>query len=249
VPVVLDLHNHTHRSYDASNRPSDYERAHAEGLFDVLAITDHNTIAGAAELRERAGFPVIVGEEVDTADGELIGLFLEEPLPLDLPAAATAELIRARGGLVYLQHPFYQLLRRPLARRTIDELLERGLVDVIEVRNGGPLMRGVPVARGFPLVRALRGVADPSRAAAELAERRALPAGAGSDAHHPGDIGTCRIAVPGPLPAEPTARWLASALVGGRVLDERVRGSLSSFGARLRYAAREGRGQARRPKP
>ena len=36
---LLDLHNHTHRSYDARNTLDDYERAHREGCFDVLAIT------------------------------------------------------------------------------------------------------------------------------------------------------------------------------------------------------------------
>src|SRR6185437_7604547 len=83
---LLDLHNHTHHSYDAQIRPADYQRAHAAGLVDVLAITHHNTIAGALELRERASFPVIVGQEIDTADGELIGLFLEEPVAAGLPA-------------------------------------------------------------------------------------------------------------------------------------------------------------------
>jgi len=108
---LLDLHNHTHHSYDAQIQAADYERAHAAGLVDVVAITDHNTITGALELRERASFPVIVGQEIDTADGELIGLFLEEPVPAGLPAIETAERIRAQGGLVYLQHPFYRLVR------------------------------------------------------------------------------------------------------------------------------------------
>ena len=49
--LLVDLHNHTSHSYDAQNRLADYERAHAQGRIDVVAITDHNTIAGALELR------------------------------------------------------------------------------------------------------------------------------------------------------------------------------------------------------
>ena len=88
--TLVDLHNHTFHSYDAQNRLSDYERAHDRGRFDVVAITDHNTIAGALRFRERASFPVIVGQEIDTADGELIGLYLDEPVAAGVPAIETA---------------------------------------------------------------------------------------------------------------------------------------------------------------
>jgi hypothetical protein len=247
MAVLLDLHNHSAASYDASNRLDDYARAYAAGRFDVLAITDHNTIAGARELRAAAGFPVIVGEEVDTADGELIGLFLEESLPLDRPAAETAERIRKQGGLVYLQHPFYRLLRRPLRPEALRELLDRRLVDVVEIANGGPLMRGVPVARSIPLVRRVWGVANPCRAAVELARRHDLPVGAGSDAHHLADIGTCRIEVPGELPPELTPGWLLPSLRAGVVRDEHVRGSLATLAGRVRYAGRRESREPRRP--
>ena len=98
--TLLDLHNHTHRSFDAVNRPEDYARAHARGRFDVLAITDHNRIDGARELAAVAPFPVVVGMEIDTADGELIGLFLDEAIAPGRPARETATLIREQGGLV-----------------------------------------------------------------------------------------------------------------------------------------------------
>jgi len=136
--LLVDLHNHTRHSPDSRNRLRDYERAYAHGRVDVVAITDHNTIAGAMDFRERASFPVIVGEEIDTADGELIGLFLEAHVPVGLSAIETAERIRSQGGLVYLQHPFYRLIRgrvRPDAR---EHLRSRGLLDIVEAQNGGP---------------------------------------------------------------------------------------------------------------
>lgn len=181
---LLDLHNHTHRSYDAQIRPADYERAHAAGLVDVVAITDHNTIAGALELREQAGFPVIVGQELDTADGELIGLFLEEPVAAGLPAIETAERIRAQGGLVYLQHPFYRLVRGRMRDVVREELRGRGLLDVVEAANGGPFTAAAN-ARALAWARA-----------------SGLPHTASSDAHEASMIGTCLVSVPaGPVDA------------------------------------------------
>ncbi len=211
--VLVDLHNHTERSYDAVNRLDDYELAHSQGLFDVLAITDHNRIDGAIELSGQASFPVIVGMEVDTADGELIGLFLAEPVPPGLTALETAERIRDQGGLVYLQHPFYRLVRRPLVPRARDALADAGLIDVVEGRNGGPF------------------TSRPDAIARAWARRRQLPLGAGSDAHEPPDIGRCVVAVP-PGPLEP--RSLLARLGDGEIVD-RHRPSMLQIATKARY--------------
>ncbi len=182
---LLDLHNHTYRSYDARNRLEDYEGAYAEGRFDVLAITEHNRLDGALEVARAASFPVIVGEEIDTARGQLIGLFLQEELPRGMPIEETARAIREQRGLVYLPHPFYGLLRGvvdPVAR---EELADADLIDIVEIVNGGPFTgRANERARAW-------------------ADARDLPGGAGSDAHEPVCVGTCTCAVPpGPVGAE-----------------------------------------------
>ena len=198
--VLVDLHNHTHHSYDAQNRLADYERAHAQGRIDVVAITDHNTIAGALELRAEASFPVIVGQEIDTADGELIGLFLDEPVPAGLTAAETAARIRAQGGLVYLEHPFYRIVRgrmRPAAR---EQLRGHGLIDIVEAANGGPL-----------------AAADNARALG-WARACGLPHAAASDAHEPAAIGTCVSSV---LAAAVTAASLPGLLRAATTIDRR----------------------------
>jgi predicted metal-dependent phosphoesterase TrpH len=180
--LLVDLHNHTVHSYDARNRPDDYRRAYAAGRFDVLAITDHNTIAGALELRGAAPFPVIVGEEIDTADGELIGLFLTDPVPAGMAAVETAERIRAQGGLVYLQHPFYRVVRGRLRPGAREALRGRGLIDIVESRNGGPFAAGANV-RALAWARAC-----------------GLPHAAASDAHVPAAIGSCLTSIPdGPV--------------------------------------------------
>ena len=198
--ILLDLHNHTFHSYDAQNQPRDYERAHAEGRIDVVAITDHNTISGALELREAASFTVIVGEEIDTADGELIGLFLDEPVPAGLPAVETAERIRAQGGLVYLQHPFYRIVHGRMRPAVREDLRGRDLIDIVEARNGGPL-----------------AAADNARAL-QWARACGLPHAASSDAHEPGAIGTCVSAVPA---AAVSAASLPELLRAATTIDRR----------------------------
>src|SRR5581483_7898238 len=121
---------------------------------------------------------VIVGEEIDTADGELIGLFLREHVPAGLPAVETARRIRDQGGLVYLQHPFYRIVRGRMRAAAREALRGGSLIDVVEAANGGPL-----------------ATADNARA---LAWARAcdLPHAAASDAHEPAAIGTCLTSVP-----------------------------------------------------
>jgi hypothetical protein len=198
--LLVDLHNHTFHSYDAQNRLADYERAHRQGRVDVVAITDHNTIAGALELREHATFPVIVGQEIDTADGELIGLFLETAVPPGLPAAETAERIRAQGGLVYLQHPFYRIVHGRMRAEAREQLRGRGLIDVVEAANGGPL-----------------AAADNARALT-WARACGLPHAASSDAHEPAAIGTCVSSIPA---AAVTAASLPGLLCAGTTVDRR----------------------------
>jgi predicted metal-dependent phosphoesterase TrpH len=211
--ILVDLHNHTDRSYDATNRLEDYERAYAAGRFDVLAITDHNRIDGAIDLSERASFPVIVGIELDTAGGELIGLFLKERIRPGLAVRETAERIRAQGGLVYLQHPFYRFVRRPLTDTTREELARSSLLDIVEGRNGGPFT-SLPDARARVWARTL-----------------GLAIGAGSDAHEPPDIGCCVVAVP-PGPIGPES--LLERLRQGEILD-RHRSSALQIATKARY--------------
>ena len=211
--MIFDLHNHTDRSYDSRNTLADYERAHEAGRFDVLAITDHNRIDGALDLRGRASFPVIVGIEIDTSDGELIGLFLSAPIPAGLTARATAEAIRAQQGLVYLQHPFYRFVRQPLRAVARDELADAGLIDVVEGRNGGPFS------------------GRPDAAARRWAAERSFPLGAGSDAHEPPDIGRCGVDVPA---GELSAASLLARLGHGTVVDHHRR-SWAQIATKTRY--------------
>src|SRR5690349_19926448 len=108
VRYFVDLHCHTSFSFDCLASPEAQVKAAVTRGLTHLAITDHDRIEGALRARDAApeGLTVIVGEEVKTADGDLIALFLEHAVEPGMPARKTIEEVRAQGGLVGIPHPF-----------------------------------------------------------------------------------------------------------------------------------------------
>lgn len=111
------------------------DRARDNGM-DVLCVTDHDETQGAFIAQKYAqqkydDFEVVVGEEVTTADGEIIGLFLNETIPAMLSVEETVDRIREQGGLVIAPHPF-SFHVPGLKERVLD--LD---IDGFEVINGG----------------------------------------------------------------------------------------------------------------
>ena len=68
----------------------------------MVAVASPEGVAPALAVRAAApeGLRVIVGQEVATADGPLVGLFLHEDVPAGLALAEAAAAIHAQGGLV-----------------------------------------------------------------------------------------------------------------------------------------------------
>jgi hypothetical protein len=164
-------------SGDSTTTPDELERAVIESGIDVLCITDHNAIAGAVELVERLPCRVIVGEEMRTSAGELIGLFLTDRVPMGLPPDDSARAIRDQGGVVYVPHPF-DPMRRNLTAQALIRLADDGLVDAIEVLNSKTSLDSL------------------NRRAAEFADDHSLLRGGGSDAHVPDAIGAACVEMP-----------------------------------------------------
>lgn len=176
--VRVDCQLHTVWSGDSTTTLEQLaSRVVAVGL-DVVCITDHHTIEGARRAAERGiGARVVVGEEVRTRSGELIGLFLSERIPYVLAAEEVATRIRDQGGLVYAPHPLDRH-RRGVGERGLADLAAGGCLDVVEVFNAKTHEAG-----------------DNERAAA-AARRLGLPAGAGSDAHDPEGLGAAYLEMP-----------------------------------------------------
>jgi len=138
--IKVDLHTHSFASLDGGIKPQQYKTILESGQLDCVAITDHNRIDAAQELRKSLGNKVIVGEEIMTTDGELIGLFLTKAIEPHQSALVTAKAIKAQGGLVYVPHPF-ETVRSGLPQTCLDELVY--LIDIVEVHNGRAIFQNL----------------------------------------------------------------------------------------------------------
>ena len=140
MEITIDLHVHTRYSPCARIRPQDIETIAARRGLGAVAITDHNTIRGALEVAGAArALKVIVGEEIATSQGELIGYFLKEEIaPQRSPRETIAE-IRRQGGVVSIPHPFDRLRSSRLSPAALADVIE--MVDLIEVFNARDILR------------------------------------------------------------------------------------------------------------
>jgi predicted metal-dependent phosphoesterase TrpH len=194
--VRVDLHCHTHRSNDSANSYKALIAACQRRSIDVLAITDHNRIEGALEFAEQAPFQVIVGEEITTREGEIIGLFLRDFIPPRLSPEETVDEIRRQGGVVYVPHPFDRVRRSVIKRDALERIAAS--VDAVEVLN------------------ARIHVAAQNAEAVRFADERGLLKGAGSDAHIVYEVGRAGVEMPDFADAASFTAALEDATVFGR---------------------------------
>jgi predicted metal-dependent phosphoesterase TrpH len=201
--IRVDCHNHSYYSPDSILPPKTMLWRARRRRLDVIAVTDHNTVCGGLVAQELAAkrYPelrVIVGAEVRTADGEVLGLFLSQDIPRDLGAVETIERIHAQGGVAGAPHPFDPY--RSGLREAGLHLVE-GKLDFIEGLNA----------------RMVRG--ENNDQAQDYAKARGLPMSAASDAHSPREVGRCYVEMPD---FETPAQFLESLRAG------KLRGRLSS---------------------
>jgi predicted metal-dependent phosphoesterase TrpH len=135
--VKTVIHVHTNWSFDADASPEDVVATARWQGVGCVAITDHDQIGGALAARDiadRAGdVRIIVGEEISSADGHIIGLFLHERVAPGLRAEETARAIHDQGGLVLAPHPFASLCDNSLGREGLERL--RPHLDAVEIWN------------------------------------------------------------------------------------------------------------------
>jgi len=144
---VADLHLHTDFS-DGWPSPEDLvDRVALRTRLNVIAITDHDTIEGALYAAEHAAqwrgprcVHVIVGEEVSSREGHIVGLFLDRPVGPGMSAAATVHAIHEQGGLAIAAHPFWRTQRQARGRPVhgVGWLAGELEFDAIEVENSTP---------------------------------------------------------------------------------------------------------------
>jgi hypothetical protein len=172
--VKVDMHMHSEVSPDSRMRPAQQAHRIRESGIDVACATDHNSIEGGLRLREIAdGFRVIVGSEILSRDGEIIGLFLEKDVPARLDAEQTIARIRDQGGLVVVPHPFSRNRLNHMRRAALDRVRDR--IDAIEIFN------------------AREAFTSDNLRAARYASEHGLAGAVASDAHRPAEIGAAWI--------------------------------------------------------
>ena len=189
-----DLHIHTLASDGTSGIVAILDRVEADTDLDVIAITDHERIdaalaARAIALDRGAPFEVVIGEEITTRGGHLLGLFLEAPVrPLRSLRSTIAE-IHDQGGLAIPAHP---LVPYPLCAQgfVLRRLLARGRPALPpgrarDVQPDGP--RPAAARPGRPLRRGARARGR-SATATPTRPRRSARAGRPSRAAAPDDL-------------------------------------------------------------
>lgn len=193
----FDLHVHSTYSRDCLMSLETIIQTVQVRKLSGIALTDHNGLQGARLLSEMAPFQVIVGEEIKTREGEIIGLFLCEEIPAHLSPEETVAEIHRQNGLVYVPHPTDRIRRSPLKRDALLRILAQ--VDILETLNSRVLLP------------------TDNREAQLLALAHGIAQGAGSDAHSPREIGQAFVAIPAFEGRDGFLRGLRQGHVGGGI--------------------------------
>lgn len=197
-----DLHMHSHHSVDCMMSPrAIVGQALARGLRGI-AVTDHGTIRGGVDTAAiaPAELLVIVGAEIHTSAGDIVGLFLEREI-VARDALAVIEEIHAQGGVAILPHP----LRG-----------HKGLTDEV-----------LDAVDGFEVLNSRAGWFDPATAAPEAGwSRLGGKARLGSsDAHLVREVGQAHTELAGP----PTAANVRTRLLAGEGIPGGAQGPSANF--------------------
>lgn len=135
-----------------------------------ICITDHDSMGFkdyAAEYTERTGFPVFVGIEFYSLQGDIVAFGIDEYPRERIPAQEFIDYVKGKGGVCFAAHPFRN------NRRGLEENLRivKGL-DGLEVLNGSTSPEAC------------------ARAAAYARELNLFTLGS-SDCHVPEKVGVC----------------------------------------------------------
>jgi predicted metal-dependent phosphoesterase TrpH len=167
------FHVHTHYSDDCDRSVGELLDAARQRGVGCITITDHDTIRGAREMAAASAgsdLRVIIGEEVSTTAGHVIGLFLHEEIEPGMSPRDTALAIKEQGGIVVIPHPFNRMFGCGLCDHVYDLL---DLIDAVEVCNS---------QNAWSL---------PNRQAERFASQHQFPQIVGVDLHHGDNLDAC----------------------------------------------------------
>ena len=166
---TVELHSHTIYSRDCLTTLETVIAACRRKGIDRLAVTDHNTAEGALALAKLAPDLIIVGEEIMTTRGEILGYFMRESIPAGLTPEEAIRRLRDQGAVISVSHPYDRLRKGAWIESDLLAIFDQ--VDAIEVFNSRCLY------------------AEDNVKAQTLAATRLKPGTVGSDAHIPFELG------------------------------------------------------------
>lgn len=197
MKLLADLHVHSRASVDGRSSVEDLiQTAKARGLA-AITVSDHDL---CTPLPERPDVLLIPGVEITSANGHILGLFLERPIDFDVlgryPAPEKAiAAIHNCGGLAVLAHPFAPV-------KLSEEAISKLPFDAIETANARAMLKP--------------GANEKAR---QLAAGLHLPGTGGSDAHCAKELGGCVTE----FTCEPSLSALKAALLSGQCHPVEVR--------------------------
>ena len=165
----VELHSHTLYSKDSLTPLKAVILTCQRKGIDRIAITDHNTADGALALAAQAPDLIIVGEEIMTTRGELLGYFMTKTIPAGLTPDEAIRRLRDQGAAISVSHPYDRLRKGAWDEPDLLAILDR--VDAIETFNARCLFD------------------EDNRKTQHLAKTRGKPGTVGSDAHVPYELG------------------------------------------------------------
>lgn len=193
----IDIHTHSILSRDGGITKEQYQLILKKKILDFVAVTDHDEIDFALRLNRELGNRVIVGEEIKSRQGDIIGLFLTKFISPGHGVKRTIRFIKDQGGLVYLPHPLGHF-RAGVGLSCLEGIMAE--VDVLEVFN----------ARAW--------FDSENQRVFRLARRYRKPFAASSDAHCFGEIGKTYTLVK----QKPTRENLVSLLSKPKLITQSV---------------------------
>jgi PHP domain len=144
--MIADPHCHTLAS-DGMVTPGQLVAAAVAADLDLIAVTDHDTMASVKDARDRgeaAGVSVVPGQEITTrwpAQTHILGWFLREPVRGGMSLEDTVAAIHDQGGLAVIPHPFMPSYFGSIQPSMLRRLIERHSVDAIEMLSTVPIGR------------------------------------------------------------------------------------------------------------
>jgi predicted metal-dependent phosphoesterase TrpH len=189
--INAEFHCHSIYSQDSLSKIDRILEACQHKDIHRIAITDHNTLAGAQIAKQIDPDRVIVGEEINTRDGEILAYFVREFVPPGLSPEETIKLLHNQGAFISVAHPF----DRYRGGHWEVEVLERiwPLIDGIEIFNARCIQN------------------EDNNKAKDFAKSKGVAGLVGSDAHIPAEIGTSYLELPDFQDAESLKRALGNA--------------------------------------